>query len=116
MESHLNEFLEAYDNHISKTLDDIGIFITAEAQLRAPVGTAKSDKHKGNLRRSITFEKNIDEAKVDIGATNQAEYGLYVEKGTKKMEAEPYLEPSVMDNIARLEEIAGQSLTIDMDV
>lgn len=40
----------------------------------------------------------------DIGPSKEAFYGLFVEKGTSKMGAEPFLEPAIEDE--RVEEVA----------
>lgn len=39
---------------------------------------------------------------------------IFVEKGTSKMAAQPFLEPAVMDNISKIEEIAGQKISVNM--
>jgi len=59
--------------------------IQAHAQTRAPVDT-------GNLRASIRAQK--------VGPTSWrvlvgADYGIYVEMGTRHMAAQPYLGPAV---------------------
>ena len=59
--------------------------ITASAQMRAPVDT-------GFLRNSIHWTQAGElTAIVTVGA----EYGIYVEYGTRKMRAQPYLGPAV---------------------
>lgn len=105
-ESHLNEVLKSYKEGKNQVLNNIGIFGTAEAQLRAAVDT-------GNMRRSTTFDIP-SENEVDIGTTNEAPYAIYVEKGSSKQNAQPFIEPAVMDNIDRLEEIAGQTIKANM--
>lgn len=56
----------------------------ADSQQRAPLDT-------GNLRGSHYFRK-VGQAVYQIGAS--AEYALYVEFGTRKMRAQPYLIPA----------------------
>jgi HK97 gp10 family phage protein len=105
-ESHLDDVLKAYRESKNQMLNNIGIFGTSEAQLRAAVDT-------GNMRRSTTFDIP-SENEVDIGTTNEAPYAIYVEKGSSKQNAQPFIEPAVMDNIDRLEEIAGQTIKANM--
>ena len=105
-ESHLNEVLEALNEAKQQTLNNIGTYVTAEAQLRAPVKT-------GNMRRSTTFDI-VSDNEVDIGTTNEAPYAVYVEEGTSKQIAQPFLEPAVTDNIDRIQEIAGQAISFHM--
>ena len=105
-ENHLNEVLNALSEARQEALNNIGTFVTAEAQLRAAVDT-------GNMRRSTTFDIPSDN-EVDLGVTPDAPYAVYVEKGTSKQQAQPFIEPAVMDNIDRLEEIAGQAIKANM--
>lgn len=104
--SNLNEVLDALKESKQEVLNNIGTFATAEAQLRSTVDT-------GNMRRSTTFDIP-SENEVDIGTTNEAPYAVYVEKGSSKQNAQPFIEPAVMDNIDRLEEIAGQAIKANM--
>lgn len=104
--SNLDEVLSVLNEAKKQTLTEIGTFVTAEAQLRA---TVKS----GNMRRSTTFDvPNSNE--VDVGTTNEAPYAVYVEKGTSRQVAQPFVEPAVMDNIDTLETIAKQSIKAHM--
>lgn len=105
-ESHLNEVLGALKDSKQQILDNIGTYVTAEAQLRAPVDT-------GNMRRSTTFDV-ISDNEVDVGVTPDAQYALFVEKGTSKQAAQPFLEPAVMDNIDELKDIAGEAISAHM--
>lgn len=105
-ESHLNDVLGALENAKQQILNNIGTYVTAEAQLRAAVDT-------GNMRRSTTFDIPSDN-EVDLGVTNDAPYGIDVEKGTSRQRAQPFLEPAVMDNIDKLESISGEILKVKM--
>lgn len=60
----------------------------------------------GNLRNSIAYEVNIDE--VEIG-TN-VEYASFVEFGTRRMNAKPYLEPAVADHADTYRKIIEEEL------
>lgn len=80
-------------------LGAVGVWIVAEVQSLVPVLT-------GNLKRSIVFDVHSDNGGVDIGAKADAEYAAYVEKGTSKQKAQPYLEPGAMNTIPHLESIA----------
>ncbi|ERI90991.1 phage protein, HK97 gp10 family [Clostridiales bacterium oral taxon 876 str. F0540] len=106
--SYKNEVISKLKDAEKQVLDTIGTFIIAEAQLRTTVDT-------GNLRRSETFETDIGEKKVTVGVTPEAPYGIYVEKGTSKQKAQPFLEPAVMDNLSKLEQIAGEKISVNMD-
>lgn len=113
--SYKDNVLRALNKSKKEICNNIGNFITAEAQLRAPVGTDPYDKHKGNLRRSTTFEVHKDNNGVDIGVTKDAPYGIYVHEGSSKNpNPQPFLKDAVMDNIKELEKMAGQSLKVNM--
>lgn len=72
-------------------LGKIASDITAHARTIAPIDT-------GLLRNSINFEVKDEMAIVFVGA----EYGIYVEFGTARMSARPYLGPAVEAVIPRI--------------
>lgn len=77
--------------------------VETQAKLLCPVDT-------GNLRRSITH--NVFDDGFEVG-TN-VEYAIFVEKGTSKTKAQPYLEPaldmSINDILKIMEEETGRKL------
>jgi HK97 gp10 family phage protein len=101
-ESHIDDAKKVIKTAGEKALNKIGAYVEGQAKLRTPVDT-------GHLRRSIFFKTESD--KVTIG-TN-VEYAIYVEKGTKNMQAHPYLTPAVEENIKTLSEIAKGELRIE---
>lgn len=60
------------------------------ARVRAPVDT-------GNLQNSITIDPPTVNASGDVTVEGgpEADYGEYVERGTSRMSAQPYVTPSV---------------------
>lgn len=48
----------------------------------------------GNLKRSITLEEGNDGLSAKVSASS--EYSEYVEKGTRYMDAQPYMKPSYL--------------------
>lgn len=119
--SNLDNALNAYEKGKKEALTSIGILGTAEAQLRAPVGKKEDgDIDPGRLKRNVTFQVHDDNNGVDIGTTNAVvnkkgkSYATWVEKGTSKMKAQPFLEPAVMENIGKIKEIAGQKISVNM--
>lgn len=69
---------------VSAEVKKAGLAIQARAQSMAPVKT-------GTLRRSITTQFPTDLSAV-VGPS--VRYGLYVEMGTRRMGARPYLRPA----------------------
>lgn len=74
---------------IGTALEKIGLLAEGYAQMKCPVDT-------GNLRGSITHEVDAGEKAVYIG-TN-VEYAPYVELGTSKQKAQPYLRPAATEH------------------
>lgn len=70
---------------IEKALTQIGMKCETYAKKDCPVDT-------GNLRNSISYQVNAGEHYVDIGT--DVEYGKYVEAGTSRMRAQPFLKPA----------------------
>lgn len=80
---------QATTEQIARALEAIGLQAEGYAKMKCPVDT-------GNLRNSITHSVRMDDDAVYIG-TN-VEYAAYVEMGTSKMKAQPYLKPAVVDH------------------
>ena len=77
------------ESAINAALEKIGLLAEGYAQMKCPVDT-------GNLRASITHEVSEGEKAVYIG-TN-VEYAPYVELGTSKMQAQPFLRPAATEH------------------
>ena len=73
--------------------------VKAAAMRNAPVRT-------GYLRSSIYAK--IKDWVAEIGA--EATYALFVELGTRRMRAEPYLYPAIQEHLSRLEQIICEAL------
>lgn len=81
------------------------LVIEADAKRRAPVLT-------GNLRRSIHHEVVLQtESRAVATVGTDVEYAGYVEFGTSRMAAQPYLRPAADENTAAIE--AAVSAVID---
>ena len=81
-----------------KALTGAALVVEGAAKTLSPVDT-------GNLRGSITHEVNPDHAKV---GTN-VEYAPYLEYGTVKMAAQPYLRPGLDNNRAAVNKIISET-------
>lgn len=82
-----------------KKLEDmlfqIGLEIETQAKKNAPVDT-------GRLMNSITTEKVEGAETLRVVVGSDVEYALYVEKGTKDMEGQPFLIPAAKEIIKKL--------------
>lgn len=74
-------------NAIRNALREIGKAAVGHATDRVPVRT-------GNLKSSIAYDS--DDEQVIIGS--DVYYASYVELGTSKMRAQPYLRPAIQDH------------------
>lgn len=99
LEVNKDLFKQAKDEAVRRGLEKIGQAAETYAKALCPVGTPESTGIPGymggTLRGSISHDN--DEDTVYLG-TN-IEYAPYVEMGTVKMEARPYLRPAITDNL-----------------
>ena len=91
LDDHSDEVKAALDSAVNKGLLMIGLQAENYAAMKAPVDT-------GRLRASITHALEESEQAVYIG-TN-VEYAPYVELGTSKTKAQPFLRPAAADHQA----------------
>lgn len=100
IESNLDNILGELNNKKETCLEAFGQFGTSEAKVRTPVDT-------GDLRRSIQYHVDLPESKVDIGCEKEmGHHAPYVELGTSKMDAQPFLAPALQENTQKLKQIA----------
>jgi HK97 gp10 family phage protein len=78
---------DLFDSDIPKVLQDAADTFVSKAQQNAPVDT-------GNLRDNIAVEE-VDETHAVV--TSGAEYSIYVEEGTSKMQAQPFMQPALAE-------------------
>lgn len=95
------EFLKALPEQIEQALTAIGLTAESYAKQECPVDT-------GRLRNSITRAVESGENAVYIG-TN-VEYAAFVELGTSRMKARPYLKPAATEHTAEYKSLAEQAL------
>jgi HK97 gp10 family phage protein len=96
-ESNRQNVERRIQEQIERALTAIGLYVEGEAKLRCPVDT-------GNLRGSIDHKAKTDH--VVIG-TN-VEYALFLEKGTQRQKAQPYLTPAVEENTNNIRAITEE--------
>ncbi len=94
---------------LQQALNQIGSFVQAQAKALAPVGQYDDGRVGGRLRDSIDF-KVSESGQIVCIIGSDVEYAVYVEKGTYKMEAQPYLTPSVEQNISQIKALVENAL------
>lgn len=81
--------VDGINDAVIRGLEQIGMAGEGYAKDLCPVDT-------GRLRNSITHV--VDEAAGAVYIGTNVEYGPYVELGTEKMAAQPYLKPAATDH------------------
>ena len=97
MEWYGDKVIQSVENAKRGGLTAAALIVEGDATLRAAVDT-------GNLRSSITH-KVVSDEEAHIG-TN-VDYAPYVERGTSKMAAQPFLRPALDNNKSRIEKMIG---------
>lgn len=114
-----DEILGELDDAINRALEAIGMQVEnyAKMELEKPKEHASAPKGKdiirpnvdtGRLVNSITHQVSPQEQAVYVG-TN-VEYAPYVELGTQKTRAYPFLKPAVTEHIDELKSLAEDAL------
>lgn len=100
-EDNTEEAQKGIQRAIDRALEEIGLAAEGYAKRACPVDT-------GNLRNSITHAVEGSEDAVYIG-TN-VEYAPYVEMGTRRTAAQPFLRPAATEHVSTYRSILERSL------
>lgn len=94
----------AVSGKLIERMDEVGQFVTEQAQSRVSVRT-------GKLRENITYEVDARENHVEVrvGARKPYFWAWFLEMGTRKMRARPWLRPAVWQNRATILRILAGS-------
>lgn len=99
VKSFRTDVLDASEQQVAKALEEMALTAEGYATMLCPVGTPESTgiPHYigGTLKNSISHTTTKEDA---IIGTN-VEYAPYVELGTSKMKAQPYLRPAIEEHI-----------------
>lgn len=100
-EDNTEQAVDGIDSAIGVALEEIGLSAEKYAAKKCPVDT-------GNLRGSITHEVDAGDNAVYIG-TN-VEYAPYVELGTSRQKAQPFLRPAASEHGAQYRRVLKKAL------
>lgn len=100
-ENNAEAFKAAMNAAVARALEEVGLVAEGHAKAACPVDT-------GRLRNSITHVVDPDGHGVSIG-TN-VEYGRYVELGTSRAKAQPFLHPAATEHAEEYEAIMRAAL------
>lgn len=101
VQDNTGRVVDGIDSAIGAALEEIGLLAENYAAKKCPVDT-------GNLRGSITYEVDAGDNAVYIG-TN-VEYAPYVELGTPRQEAQPFLRPAASEHGTRYRKVLKKAL------
>jgi HK97 gp10 family phage protein len=97
----MERFDSGVQNHVHRQLASWAETVKVLAKQLVPVRT-------GHLRGSIYAK--ISEWVAEIGS--EATYALFVELGTRRMRAQPYLFPAIQEHLPRLEQIICEAIDV----
>lgn len=100
-EDNTEEASQGIQRAIDRALEEIGLAAEGYAKRACPVDT-------GNLRNSITHAVESADNAVYIG-TN-VEYAPYVELGTSRQKAQPFLRPAASEHGAQYRQVLKKAL------
>lgn len=101
IQDNTGQVADGIDSAIRAALEEIGLLAENYAAKKCPVDT-------GNLRGSITYEVDAADNAVYIG-TN-VEYAPYVELGTSRQKAQPFLRPAASEHGAQYRRVLKKAL------
>ena len=94
------------DENRKRALEKGSDIIVKDARVRAPINT-------GLLHREGIAAEVISGDEADIGWTNDAFYGRFLETGTSKMAARPHLRPAYEAKKNQVIEVMRKELNLD---
>ena len=100
-QDNTGQVVDGIDSAIGVALEEIGLLAESYAARKCPVDT-------GNLRGSIAYEVDAGDNAVYIG-TN-VEYAPYVELGTSRQKAQPFLRPAASEHGEQYRQVLKKAL------
>lgn len=95
------QVMDAVREQGRKHITKLSIMVEGFAKVLCPVGKSRPGYVGGNLRRSITHDVQVNEDIIIGQVGTPVKYAPYVELGTRRMAARPYLRPALYGVIGR---------------
>jgi len=105
MKNNFKEAMQKLENAQNLALENASVLVDGEATVRCPVDT-------GNLKASMDRKVNEGEKTAYVG--NSSEYSPYVEFGTYKMSAQPFLTPAFEENQSKIKRLIKDTIGSEM--
>jgi HK97 gp10 family phage protein len=96
--NRIAQFLRIYDEKKYQTLDEIGRFCKSKMDEYAAVDTGYM-KSRNDYKVTKYFKQKLE-------LKNDCEYSGYIEFGTYKMMAQPFMRPAVFNHLSEIRAIA----------
>jgi HK97 gp10 family phage protein len=110
-ETNLRKGIKSSESNLKTALFKAVTLIHREAVNNTQAGVKYADGiyERGNLRRSLTFD--IPSPRYgEVFISKGLKYPLFVEMGTRRMRAKPFLSLAVRDNIEKVNKIFGEAV------
>ena len=102
--NNIPKFIDIFGKNKIKTLHALGKFCTGKMDYYAAVDTGYMKSRNGYR---ITMDKNLV-------LFNNCHYSGFQEFGTWKMNAQPFMRPSVYAHLPEIRMIAGRTMSLDL--
>ena len=99
-EDNTKQVLQGIDSGVARALEKIGLLAEGYAKALCPVDT-------GRLRNSVT---HISDGEKSVYIGTNVEYGPYVELGTSRSKAQPFLRPAATDHVSQYRSVLKSEL------
>jgi HK97 gp10 family phage protein len=97
-----DKFMRDVEKKVEAGMEDAAELVTNKAKQLVPVDT-------GALKNSIDYEVNRIGRRYNVRVSATEPYAIFVEMGTHKMDAQPYLRPALFNNRTDiLRKVAGK--------
>lgn len=106
--SHLDDVENRLNNSVKQSVKQNALEMEAKAKMLAPVDT-------GNMRRNINTSVQESSDSISAEVSSNAEYSIYVEYGTSKQQAQPFMHPAFVSQKTQFETDMNQALKKGVD-
>lgn len=106
--NHLNGVENRLNDSVKQAVKQNALEMETKAKMLAPVDT-------GNLRRNINTSVKESSDSISAEVASNAEYSIYVEYGTSKQQAQPFMNPAFVAQQTQFETDMRQALKKGVD-
>lgn len=104
--SYKDKVLKVLKDNKHEFCERVGVLAVGEVVPITPINKDNNAPSRGDLKKGITHDVMANDKGVYVGVIQGIKYGIYVEKGTSRQTAQPYLEPGCMNAIPKIKNVA----------